>query len=219
MRDSEQEYPLHQPRRNRGSFDDNSPGFEDEPQPRPRRRRQAPLHRREPLLTGELPEGRLRKALTIGVIAGILCTLINLIIVLANASTYQKYNPNLHDTINNALSFTIFGYWALYSFISLLICFVAGIITGRVVIERRSGFVTGFIAGAIYYAAIFLITYIPGYPDHYVTNGSVSAGAVTGGIIFALVLLIVYGVIGGILSRLGAGLATRRHPHYTGYEE
>jgi len=144
---------------------------------------------------------------------------VNVIVVLVNAATYQKYNPNLHDPVNNALGFSIFGFWVLYSFISLLICFIAGIITGRVAVERRLGFATGFVAGVIYYAAIFLIAYIPSYPDHYVSNGPVSAGAVTGGVIFALVLLIVYGVIGGILGRLGAGLATRKHPHYVEYEE
>ena len=219
MRDSE-EYPLHQPRRNRGPFDhENAPPFEDEPQSRPRRRRQEPLHQRDLPVTPGLPEGRLKKALTIGVIAGVLCTLVNVIVVLVNAATYQKYNPNLHDPVNNALGFSIFGFWVLYSFISLLICFIAGIITGRVAVERRLGFATGFVAGVIYYAAIFLIAYIPSYPDHYVSNGPVSAGAVTGGVIFALVLLIVYGVIGGILGRLGAGLATRKHPHYVEYEE
>ena len=219
MRDSEQEYPLHQPRRNRGPFDDETePEFEEELQSHPRRRRQGPLHERDVAITPGLPEGRLRKALTIGAIAGVLCTLVNVIIVLVNASTYQKYNPNLH-TVNNALGFAIFGFWALYSFISLLICLIAGFIIGRVAIERRLGFATGFIAGVIYYAAIFLITYIPGYPDHYVSTTPASAGAVTGGIIFALVLLIVYGVIGGILGRLGAGLATRKHPYYLGYEE
>ena len=221
MRDSESEYPLHQPRRNRdrGPFDENSPDFEEQPRPRPRRRLQRPLPEYDVSATSELPEGRLGKALEIGAIAGVLCTLVNVIIVLVNASTYQRYNPNLHDPVNNALSFSIFGYWVVYSLISLLICFIAGIITGRVAVERRLGFATGFIAGVIYYAAIFLITYIPGYPDHYVTTTPVSAGAITGGIIFSLILLIVYGVIGGILGRLGAGLATRRHPYYVGDEE
>ena len=151
-------------------------------------------------------------------IAGVLCTLVNVIVVLVNASTYQEYNPALHGALKN-LSFTIFGYWVMYSSISLLICFIAGIITGRVAVERRLGFLAGFIAGVIYYAAIFLITYIPGYPDHYVTTTPVSAGAVTGGIILSIILLIVYGVVGGILGRLGAGLATRRHPYYVRDEE
>ena len=220
MRDSEQEYPLHQPRRNRGPFDDEkSPDFEEQPRPRPRRRLQRPLPEYDVPATPALPEGRFGKALTIGAIAGILCTLVNVIVVLINAPVYRQYNPTHHDPVNNALGFTIFGLWALYSFISLLICFIAGIITGRVVVERRLGFATGFVAGVIYYVAIFLITYIPGYPDHYVTTTTVSAGAITGGIIFSLVLLIVYGVIGGILARLGAGLATRKHPYYVGYEE
>ena len=219
MRDSEQEYPLHQPRRNRGPFDENSSHFEEQQRPRPRRRLQRPLPEYDVPTAPELPEGRLGKAATIGAIAGVLCTLVNVIVVLVNASTYRRYNPNLHDPANNALSFAIFGYWVLYSLISLLICFIVGIITGRVAVERRLGFATGFIAGVIYYVAIFLITYIPGYPDHYVTTTPVSAGAVTGGIIFSIILLIVYGVIGGLLGRLGAGLATRKHPYYVGDEE
>src|SRR5579884_2801388 len=189
MRDSEEEDPLHQPRRNRyrGPFDENSPDFEEQPRSRPRRRLQRPLPEYDVPDTSELPEGRLGKALEIGVIAGVLCTLVNVIVVLVNASTYQEYNPALHGALKN-LSFTIFGYWVMYSSISLLICFIAGIITGRVAVERRLGFLAGFIAGVIYYAAIFLITYIPGYPDHYVTTTPVSAGAVTGGIILSIIL-------------------------------
>src|SRR5438045_2398356 len=98
MRDSDEEYPLHQPQRNRyrGPFDDeNEPEFEDEEEaPRSRRRRRhQPLQQREVPLAAALPEGRLRKALTIGVIAGVLCTLQHLIIVLVNASRYKTYNP------------------------------------------------------------------------------------------------------------------------------
>ena len=222
MRDSESEYPLHQPRRNRydhSIHDENADDFEERVRPRPRRRLQRPLPEYDAPDTSELPEGRLGKALTIGVVAGVLCTLVRVVVVLINASTYQRYNSNLHYPTNNALSFAIFGYWVLYSLTSLLICFIAGIITGRMAVERRLGFLAGFIAGVIYYAAIFLITYVPGYPDHYVTTTPVSAGAITGGIIFSIVLLIVYGVIGGILGRLGAGLATRRHRYYVGDED
>src|SRR5437764_7812189 len=106
MRDSEEEYPLHQPGRpsHQGAFDDQSaPELDKEEQEQPsrsRRRGQGPFHQREMPVTPELPTGRFRKALTIGAIAGVLCTLQNLIIVLINAPTYQHYNSNLHDTVN-----------------------------------------------------------------------------------------------------------------------
>ena len=220
MPDSE-EYPLHQPQRNQhqGAFGDQSePELEEERDARSRSRGQGPFHQRESALIPVLPAGRFRKALSIGVVAGGLCTLQNLIIVLINAPTYQKYNPNAHDTVNNALGFTIFGLWALYSFISLIICLIAGFITGRAVVERRMGFLAGFVAGVIYFAIIFLISYIPGYPDHYASSTPANAGAITGGLIFSLILLIVYGIVGGLVSLLGARIATRKHPYYVGEE-
>ena len=82
--------------------DENAPEFEEEEEALqlvPRRRRQQPLHQRESPLTPGIPQGRLRKALTIGVIAGILCTLQHNAIVLVNASTYQEYSQHTILTI------------------------------------------------------------------------------------------------------------------------
>src|SRR5713226_2357789 len=98
MPESEEEYPLHQPGRDRhqGAFDDQSePELEEEEEERPsrsRRRGQGPFHQRETPVTPVLPAGRFRKALSIGAIAGGLCALQNIIVVLVNASKYYTYN-------------------------------------------------------------------------------------------------------------------------------
>src|SRR5436305_5507903 len=174
-----------------------------------RRPRQRPVYQDE---EGTLPPGRLKNALIVGVIAGVLCTAQSIAITLANASTYQAYDTAKQQAVKNALAFTIAGYGALTFIISMLICLVAGFIIGRVAVQRRLGFLTGFVAGLITYAGSFVTRQIPTYPgNHYV------GGAVAGDIALSLVFLVIWGIIGGLVSLLGAWLATRHHPYYVGY--
>lgn len=219
MRDSDQEYPLHQPRRNgyHDQFDDDIEGeLGDEGRAQvPVEHTRGPLHQREIPVTTRLPRGHLRNALLIGAIAGILCAIQSIVITLVNLSTYQAYTAsNAQETVKNALAFTISGLACLTFFISILIYFFAGFIIGKVAVQRRMGFLAGFVAGMITYALSFLLTYIPGYPTHLASSGSSGLVGVSGGILVSLIFLFVWGAIGGLASLTGAWLATRRHPYY-----
>jgi hypothetical protein len=219
MRDPDQEYPLHQPRQDghRRPFDDQTdePIKEREDFRESAQVGQEPLHQREVPATPQLPRGRFRKTLLIGVIAGTLCAIQSTVITLLNSSTYQEYiTSGGQQAVQNALAFTIFGLACLTFIISMAICFVGGFITGKVVVARRMGFLAGFVAGAITYALSFLLNYIPGYPTHLASSGGNGLIGVSGGIIISLIFLLVWAFIGGLASLAGAWLATRKHPYY-----
>ena len=223
MRDSEQEYPLHQSSQNNGNghhsvLDDQSDENTQEAE-KPRRYGAGPLHQRDVAMTPALPRGRVKNALIIGVIAGVLSIAQSIIITLVNAPTYHAYDVTKDAAVKNALAFTIFGYAALTFFITLLICLIAGFIAGKVCVQRRLGFLAGFVAGLIIDAVSFITRYIPQYPgNQQVSSGGInSAGTAIGGIIVILVFLLIWGIIAGLVSLLGAWLATRKHPFYIGY--
>jgi hypothetical protein len=163
----------------------------------------------------ELPHNRFIKALIIGIVAGLLCAIQSVVITLVNSSTYQTYTSSgTQQSVQNALAFTLFGLACLTFSISMLICFFAGFVTGKVAVLRRMGFLTGFVAGAITYALSFLLNYIPGYPTHLASSGVRGLVAVGSGILASLIFLLLWGVIGGLVSLAGAWLATRKHPYY-----
>ncbi len=214
MRDSgsEQDYPLRPARRRYGyrgnrrryPFDKEDEAALDEP---------AEDEDFVPLL----PPGGTQKAVIIGAGAGILCALQSMAITLFNAPTYQAYDTATQQTVKQALAFTIFGYAMLTFFISLLIYLVAGFITGKVAVQRRRGFLAGFVAGAITYLVSFITHYIPNYPGNQHTAAGVGdVGTAFGSLLVILIFLLVWGLLGGLLSLLGAWLATRKHPYYTG---
>jgi hypothetical protein len=217
MRNSDQEYPLRQPRRDghHDPFDDDTEddlgnaGRYQEPGQR------GPLHQRGIPATPQLPRGHLRNTLIIGASAGILCAIQSVVITLLNSSTYQAYiAAGGQQAVQNALAFTIFGLACLTFFISMIICFIAGFITGKIAVERRMGFLAGFVAGVFTYALSFLLNYIPGYPTHLASSGGGGLIGVSGGLLVSLVFLLVWGIIGGLASLVGAWLATRKHPYY-----
>src|SRR2546428_1214825 len=142
MRDADEQYPLHQSRGNgrHHPFDDDTEddrgGLQEAVQPE-----QAPLHQREAPSSPRLPRGHFSKALIIGVIAGLLCAIQSVVITLVNASTYQAYvTSGAQHAVQNALAFTLFGLACLTFLVSMLICFVAGFITGKVAVARSMGF-------------------------------------------------------------------------------
>jgi hypothetical protein len=167
------------------------------------------------LASSQLPHRRVTKALIIGIIAGLFCALQSVGITLLNSSTYHTYETSgTQQSVQNAIAFTLFGLACLTFGISMLICFLAGFITGRVAVVRRMGFLTGFVAGALTYTLSFLLNYIPGYPTHLTSSGVHGLVGVGSGIIASLIFLLVWGVIGGLVSLVGAWLATRKHPYY-----
>ena len=200
MRDANQQYPLHQTGGNgrHQPFDDDTD--EDIPQ--------------EPF-SPQLPQNRFTKALIIGLVAGLICAMQSVIITLVNSSTYQTYvTSGTQQTVRNAIALTLFGLACLTFCISMLICSIAGFITGKVAVLRRMGFLTGFVAGVLIYALSFLLNYIPGYPTHLASSGGRGLIGVGSGIVVSLIFLLLWGVIGGLASLAGAWLATRKHPYY-----
>ncbi len=195
MQDADQQYPPEQP------YDDETEvDFEDGYQG---------------FASSQLPHNRFTKALISGIIAGILCALQSVAITLLNSSTYQAYvTSGTQQSVQNSIALTLFGLACLTFAISVLICFFAGFVTGKVAVLRRMGFLTGFVAGAITYTLSFLLNYIPGYPTHLTSTGIHGLVEVGTGILASLVFLLVWGVIGGLVSLAGAWFATRKHPYY-----
>lgn len=217
MRDSREEYPLHQPEHNghHQSLDGQSTPTpaQELPTGQPEQR---PHAQREIAGSPQLPGGRLSKALIAGVIIGFLCAAQGIVIVLANAALYQSASamPLAKLTVNTALA--ILGIQALISLISILICLAGGFVVGKIVVQRRLGFLAGFIAGLIIYGTGFLLSYIPNYPGNRPASAAGNAAGIAGGILFSLLLLLISGVFAGLISLLGAWFATRRHPYYVG---
>jgi len=163
----------------------------------------------------QLPHNRFIKALIIGIAAGLLCAFQSVVITLVNSSTYQTYvTSGTQQSVQNAVAFTLFGLACLTFGLSMLICFLAGFVTGKVAVLRKMGFLTGFVAGAIIYTLSFLLNYIPGYPTHLAGSGVRGLVGVGSGILVSFIFLLVWGVIGGLVSLAGAWLATRKHPYY-----
>ena len=230
----EREYPLRQPRRGsngherrerRDPFDEeNDDDVIEETQvapPRSRRTvRQEPLHQQEEEeeedFTPALPPNRLKNALIGGVIAGVLCSVVSIIIAYINTGNYQQAGKYSANTVPVSLAFTLLGVACLTFFISLLICFIAGFVIGKVAVQRRYGFLTGFIAGIVTYGFSFLLNFIPSYPGHLAGSGINNAGVVVGGLAVILILFLIWGVVGGLVSLFGTWFATRRHPYYVG---
>ncbi len=207
MQDSEEGYPLRQPQ-DRVEKGHNRP-FNDKDEPSP----VGPVHQRERITTPVLPPHRFRNALIIGVIAGVFCVAQSIVITLSNTSTYHAFDIAKDTAVKSALAFTIFGFAALTFFISLVILCIAGFIAGKVVVQRRLGFLAGFIV----YATGFITNIIPNYPDVQHTASSTASNGAIGGFLVSLIFLLVWGIIGGLVSLLGAWLATRKHPYYIGY--
>jgi uncharacterized membrane protein YeaQ/YmgE (transglycosylase-associated protein family) len=224
MANSDPEYPLHQPRRGRHQdpFDADTEADEDDferrgdaRRPLPRYRARGPLHQREAPTSPQLPPHGMRNTLIIGIIAGIIVDLQGIIITLTNASAYNLAK----DKPLSNVALGLVGLFCLMAFISLLIYFIAGFITGKIAVRRRLGFLAGFVAGALAFFIDYFVHQIPQYPDSTTPGFHGGPGGVLGAFIGALILLVIIGLFAGCISYLGARIATRRHLYYTGYEE
>ena len=219
MPDENQQYPLQQPGGNgrHQPFDDDTEDefdgdneLQESAQPD-----RGSFHQREVISSPQLPQNRFTKALIIGFVAGSISAIQSVVVTLVNLSTYRAYvTSGSQQNVQNAIAFTLFGLACLTFSISILICFIAGFITGKVAVLRRMGFLTGFVAGATIYALSFLLNYIPGYPTHLASSGGSGLVGVGSGVVVSLIFLLVWGVIGGLASLAGAWFATRRHPYY-----
>lgn len=172
----------------------------------------------EKAISSVLPHYRVRNAVIIGVLASLFCVAQSLAITLANASTYHAFDLAKDQAVKNALAFTIFGYAALTFFITLLILLIAGFIAGKIVVQRRLAFLSGFVTGFIVYAIGFMTNYIPNYPGvQHTSNTATGNGGLLAALLISLIFFLVWGIIGGLVSLLGAWIATRNHPYYVAY--
>ncbi len=204
MQDANQQYPLHQPRGNgrHQPFDDDTEiDYDDEDSI-------------QEYVSPQLPQNRFTKALIIGIIAGIIAALQGIIFTLANASLYHTVSTTPQDKLSLDLAEAIFGLFCLTLLISLLIYFLAGFVTGKAVVERKMGFLVGFVAAAVSFILSLIVQQIPGYPNARGTGLSGGLFGLAGGLLTILILLAISGVIGGLVSLVGAWLATRKHPYY-----
>ncbi|MGI9060636.1 MAG: hypothetical protein ACR2H5_18895 [Ktedonobacteraceae bacterium] len=217
MHESEQEYPLHQARQESHGHEDDEhdDDFLARTQPVPQRTHR-PLRQREEIAMPELPRNRLKNAVIAGLIAGVLCSIENIIIVFANTANYQQAATFSAAKLPFSLALTLVGVACLTFFIGLLICLFAGFIVGKVAVQRRLGFLAGFIAGIVTYGISFLLNYIPNYPGHLASSSPGNAGAVVGGFFVILLFFLIWGIVAGLVSLFGTWLATRRHPYYIG---
>jgi hypothetical protein len=229
MQDSDQEYPLKQPRHQhafdgfKGDQDDGSDRESDREaiiQPvEPHKAQHAPVHQREKPDRPQLPRGHLKTTLIIALVAGMLASAQVIVVTLFNGAIYResaKYASN-PSNLSLATAFAIFGLFCLTSVIGLVIYLIAGFVTGKIAVDRRMGFLGGFVAGVIAQVIGYIVQQFPGYPA--AVNSGVNGGLVgiSGSVIFAVVLLLVVALIAGLVGLLGAWLATRRHPYYAGY--
>src|SRR6266702_1727049 len=204
MQDANQQYPLHQPRGNgrHQPFDDDTEiDYDDEDSI-------------QEYVSPQLPQNRFTKALIIAIIAGIIAALQGIIFTLANASLYHTVSTTPQDKLSLDLAEAIFGLFCLTIFISLLIYFLAGFVTGKAIVERKMGFLVGFVAAAVSFILSLIVQQIPGYPNARGNGLSGGLFGLAGGLLTILILLAISGVIGGLVGLVGAWLATRKHPYY-----
>jgi hypothetical protein len=169
--------------------------------------------------TDEIPTGGTLKALLIGLIAGIVSALVNVIMTFLGSSLYQQVAGEPRHTSPTSADYIVAVLSCLSFFIGLLICFLAGFSAGKRVVLRKFGFYAGALAGIIIYLYIFLERYIPNYPGNMASQGPTNAAALTGGLIVSLIFLLIWIFVGGLIGLWGAARATRKHPYYLQREE
>ncbi|MGZ6387117.1 MAG: hypothetical protein ACXWOL_17030, partial [Ktedonobacteraceae bacterium] len=144
------------------------------------------------------PKGLLY-ALIFGAVAGVLSVILNISITLSNLPTFQLVARE-GDRVSYNTALVVTGLQCLNFFVTLFICLVAGYLVGRFTVQRRLGFYAGMLAGIIIYLSSFVVDFIPNYP-----------GKFTPDIVTAIVFLCIWSFLGGMMSLLGAWIATRRH--------
>ena|SRR5258708_2041496 len=226
MQDSEKQQPTRQPKHANGHDPFNDQTIQQSNKNDDRRTTtrhsdpdtQARFETDERTGAGALPGRRLSYALIAGIAAGILSALLNIALVFLNTSIFQTAaREGKNIAYNTAL--TLVGLQCLNFFTTILICFAAGFLVAKLVVDRRMGFSAGAMAGAIAYIASFLTRYIPNYPGNIAGSNSSNGGAVIGAIVVALLFLIIQGLIGGLAGFLGARTATRKHLYYAVHED
>ena len=178
------------------------------PSPRP--------HSNPPAHQALLPHRGRYYAVLAGVLAGVCTALLTLVIVLVFAATFQAARQQIAvDRLTVKTALALAGVGLLMVTVSLLSGVVVGLIVGRIAVRRRLGFLAGALGGAIFSLLTFLVSLIPSYPGNLASPGT---SITTGSLVFAFLLLCLGSLGGGLVSLLGAWVATVNHPHYRQFE-
>lgn len=165
-----------------------------------------------------LPANRLMTTLVISVISGIIIIGFNIGFYLLNGSTFDTI-AKAGNKVSDDVALNGLGLQCLNYSISLILCMIAGYVLGRIVVQRRLGFLLGVIAGLIGYIVSIATNYIPNFPGRQTTSPVASANSPIGIVAVLIVGLAMWTLIFGLFSLLGAWIATRRHPYYARREE
>jgi hypothetical protein len=217
MRDSEQQYPKHQPGRGERDHHDPFDGFVQEEGELEEAPHGGPVHQRETPTTPQLPRHHVQNALIIGIVAGVLASVQGIIITLVNAGLYEQVNKTSTSNLQVSIASALLGITCLSLFISAVIYFLAGLVIGKVAVHRRWAFIGGFLGGVVSSIIGGILKQIPSYPNASNTGFTGGLLGIGGGLVALLIGTIVLSVIVGCISLLGAWLTTRRHPYYVGY--
>lgn len=159
--------------------------------------------------SSERPTGSFPAALLYGVIAGVACAVLNVIITFVTAPISAAVAHEGAAVTSNTLIAA--GLGVLEFLLPLLACYLAGSMVGRTTLQRSAGFYAGAITGLLFYIISFFVRYIPNYPGT-LTATHVTSGQVMGGIIITIVFLFIWGFIGGLLGLWGiSGTLRRKH--------
>ena len=159
-----------------------------------------------------LPQNGLILTVITGIVGAIVSVVLPLLITLANASSYREV-ARLKDNTPLSLAWTVTGLSCLNLFIPIVVCVLAGVILGKLVVRRKLAAYAGGIIGAATYLLPTIFNYIPGFPTQ-VVSWAPTATATTMGIVLLVVLTIVYGLVGALLALLGSQPVTKNHPSY-----
>lgn len=150
------------------------------------------------------------RALIVGVIAGLLITVLNVVITYATAPIHNEA-ARQGNNISLNTAYIVAGLWCLNIVITFATCYLSGLFVGRSTLSRNTGFATGAIAAGLMYLLGFLVRYIPGYPGNAISSSPITGGGVMMGIIVALIFLLIQGFIGGLFGIWGAWTSIKRY--------
>ncbi len=160
---------------------------------------------------GPLPEHGLIYAIGLGILTGIICTLLPVVIALINAPLYRQAASE-GEKMSYNLAQTVTGLACLGILLELTLCFGLGILLGRIAVKRWYGFISGALAGAVAYLGGLIPPLFPDFPT--VVKGTARATTINGILGSFVVLTLIYAIVGGLIGLWGTWFATRKHPYY-----
>jgi hypothetical protein len=149
----------------------------------------------------------------VGITAGVLSALFTILIILLNAATFQAATQQIaQDRLTVKTALALAGWELLTIILSLVVSLVVGWIVGKIAVRRWLGFLAGALVGTTYALLTLLVSLFPNYPGNL---GVISAQVSARSLAISFLLFCLWGISGGLLSLLGAWVATVRRPTST----